>query len=233
MLVIKGAGNSFEGTLEKLFPSNRGSGIKQLPKTAAKICCTKESDSNLKRKTFVPSNSKHQRLVNFLQNSKLFDAIGCLNKTEQDIDTFNAFINFFVCKNNPQIVYQQFNEMKEKGIVPNTTTYNLLIELHVQREEGEEALKLFTEMKNSPDFPPDIETYHFLMELLLKADKMKNETTCIADSFRKEMENKRLIFTPATYSLLLDLYAIQDQDEKRLDLLAEMDKKGIAVFQAK
>lgn len=106
-------------------------------------------------------------------------------------------------------------------MVPDTYSYNPILDLFVKQKNEKEALALFEKMKIK-GIKPDIVTYNILMN---HHGNKEDERGALA--LLKEMKTKGIKPDIVTFGILMNLYVNKEDEKEALNLLKKMKTKGI------
>ncbi|PHT44799.1 hypothetical protein CQW23_13957 [Capsicum baccatum] len=100
------------------------------------------------------------------------------------------------------------NEMKQKGIHPDTVTYGSLIDGLCKLGQWEKVRTLFSEMVNLNIYP-DMHTFNILIDGLCKKGKVED-----ADEVMRHMIEKGVEPDIITYNVIMDGYCLDGQVDR-------------------
>ncbi|CAA0837878.1 Tetratricopeptide repeat (TPR)-like superfamily protein [Striga hermonthica] len=105
-------------------------------------------------------------------------------------------------------VDELLSEMKEKGFLPNGTTFDILVCGHVKTGNKKESIRLYCEMITR-GFVPHISTYNLLISNFAKVGKMKQ-----AMELLNEVHGRRVMANSSTYDILISGWCNLSYQEK-------------------
>lgn len=122
-----------------------------------------------------------------------------------------------------------YNNIRNKAIneeyspLPDIITYSTVIKGYCKNNEINKAFDIYEFLKQQKkDIPLDEVIYNSILDGCVKTKEFKK-----AESIADEMIKNKIEFSNVTYSILVKLYANQNQNEKALKILDEMRIKNI------
>ncbi|CAG8535872.1 10008_t:CDS:10 [Ambispora gerdemannii] len=124
-------------------------------------------------------------------------------------------------------LYNHCQNMKNRGIKPNTKTYNLLLQVYHREGLYQECTRLLHEMIEH-GIPPDLDTFNYVLLSTSFA-----QTGIYREHVWSLFEKHNLIPTPLTYEHYLEGFIVLEELEHVLDVLNEIIEKRFIIPTAK
>ncbi|KAF6164741.1 hypothetical protein GIB67_040993 [Kingdonia uniflora] len=110
--------------------------------------------------------------------------------------------------------------MNRKGVLPNSRTWNIIVNSLISREETDEAYRVFRRMINVCD--PDADTYIVMIKLFCENDKLE-----MAMKVWKYIQLKQFVHSVHTFYVLISGLYEKGEVSNACIFLEEMIEKGI------
>lgn len=162
--------------------------------------------------TYGIENRIEDAIVTFFQMEK--------NGISPDVAVYNAFIGAFCKVNKLQNVYRVLDEMEYKGVIPNSRTFNIILSNLIEREETDEAYKVFRRMIKICD--PDSDTYTLMIKMFFDRNELE-----MAQNVWRYMKKKQFLPSMHTFCALIDGFCDKADAQRACVLMEEMIEKGI------
>ncbi|KAM2527414.1 hypothetical protein TB1_024672 [Malus domestica] len=91
-------------------------------------------------------------------------------------------------------------EMPEKGVPPNTSTYNTMIAMFCHHGEEQKAFNVLLQMENAGLCKPDVQTYYPLLKMCFKTGKVDD---CLTQLLNDMVNRHHLSLDLSSYTLLI------------------------------
>ncbi|KAH6786968.1 Tetratricopeptide repeat superfamily protein [Perilla frutescens var. hirtella] len=137
--------------------------------------------------------------------------------------TYNTLIDTYGKAGKIQEASKTFEEMVQKGIVPNTVTFNTMIHMHGNNGQLDEVASLMGRMENAK-CAPDTRTYNILISLHAKHNDIE-----LAARYWKKMKAASLEPDAVSYRTLLYAFAIRHMVAEAEELVSEMDERRLEI----
>ncbi|XP_078429821.1 tetratricopeptide repeat (TPR)-like superfamily protein [Wolffia australiana] len=135
--------------------------------------------------------------------------------------TYNALIDIHGKAGQVKEALDQFKEMLEQGIAPNTVTFNTMIHICGNHGKLEDVSRLMSKMEDI-NCLPDSRTFNILISIYVKADDIEAAASCFS-----KMKENGLTPDAVSYRTLLYAFSIRHMVREAEDLVVEMEQQGV------
>ncbi|GFZ12391.1 pentatricopeptide repeat (PPR) superfamily protein [Actinidia rufa] len=138
-----------------------------------------------------------------------------------DVCTYNILMNASCLRDDVGGAWKVFDEMRKRGIRPNTVTFGTLIKVLCENNKLEEAFRVKEDMGRDFRVKPNTFVYASLMKGLYKANEFD-----LAFKLKDEMLERKIELDSRVYSTLISAFFKAGRKGDVIGVLEEMKENG-------